>query len=137
MHQNNNWVNYVHPVTETQLTQLSQNSGEILSPVNYYKYNPATVLANTQNCSDCVRPLRPCVKVASAVAPLNQWATAYASKNTQLNIDGKPVKMDNCLYRCSRRDNLMVNPVPFSNVYPSYVIPGGVTTAVKVFKPCA
>jgi hypothetical protein len=79
-------------------------------------------------------PRAPCVQREARVAPLNAWAKNQVTA-PMMNIDGKIIQSHTCLYACSRDPNDMVIPVPEgTNRY--YTIPGGVPSAVRLFKPC-
>jgi hypothetical protein len=78
----------------------------------------------------------PCTRVINASQPHAEWAMQFAGQPARLNVDGIPVIDNTCLTACSANAaNMMVNPSPYANGR-SYVLPGGVQTAVKVFTPC-
>lgn len=81
------------------------------------------------------RPGGPCIQLQTLSAPLNPWAQGVVTADTRLNIDGRPVRGNLCLYACDNTGNTMINPVPYQ---PSqyYTLPGAVPSAIKFFKPC-
>jgi hypothetical protein len=77
-------------------------------------------------------PGGPCAQLS---VPLNPWAKGVVNAEKRLNIDGRAVRSNLCLYACDNTGNSMINPVPYQpSTY--YTLPGGVPSAIKFFKPC-
>lgn len=105
------------------------NSQGPLYNVSQPEFNPCLLRPSIKKPSpcSCLNPQR--------LMPYNAWARAFGSAHKRLNVDGKLIEGDMCLYSCDNSGNNMMNPTP-TVVDRPYVLPGAVPSAIKVFTNC-